>query len=158
MSAHLAPFNLHSTFIEAVDPGDAGTITVDRNPCYVPLVSAGAETRTLGRPTRVGVLAFLYFKTDGGDITLTVTGGYTEAGDTTFTFSDAGQLLGLVSCFDGTNYHWRASGVASSAALTAADETAIDATYDAVEQAVLENIRTRQGEIEAALQKAGILS
>ncbi len=106
MTAHRAAFDLFR-LSEAEDPGASETIRVDRNPCSVPLVSAAAETRTLARPTRAGTLLNLYMRTDDGDITLTVTGGYNEDGDTTFTFSDAGQFLMLVSCYDGTNYYWR---------------------------------------------------
>lgn len=90
-----------------VDPGNAGTITVDRSPAYVPLVSAGAETRTLARPTRMGAMATVAMQTDGGDITLTVTGGYNEDADTTFVFSDPNQFASFVSVYDGTNYFWR---------------------------------------------------
>lgn len=43
-------------------------------------------------------------------------------------------------------------------ALTAADATPIDATYDAVEQAVLANLRTRVNELETKLQSLGLLS
>ena len=68
---------------EMRDPGASGTIFPDRSPAVVPLVSAAAETRTLSRPTRTGTLCFIYMRTDGGDITLTVTGGYNEAGTTT---------------------------------------------------------------------------
>lgn len=89
------------------DPGASGTITVDRSPCFCSLVSATAETRTLARPTREGALVTLSMKTDGGDITLTVTGGYNETGDTTFTFSDPGQFAMFVACYDGTDYYWR---------------------------------------------------
>jgi hypothetical protein len=42
-------------------------------------------------------------------------------------------------------------------ALTAADNTAIDAIYDATEQAVLNNVRTRVNEIEARMQNLGFL-
>ena len=92
---------------EATDPGNAGTVTADRSPHVVPLVSAAAETRTVARPTRAGGILFLYFKTDGGDITLTFTGGLNEGGATTAIFTDAGQFLFLVAAFDGTNYFWR---------------------------------------------------
>lgn len=106
MSAHNA---LHENFQGSpmADPGSGGTITVDRSPAYVPLASAAAEARTLRRPTREGAIVTLQMKTDGGDITLTVTGGYNEDGDTTFTFSDPGQFIVLVACYDGTNYYWR---------------------------------------------------
>ncbi len=106
MSAHST---LQDIFIGSPlkDPGASGTITVDRSPCYVPLISATAETRTLARPTREGAVLFLSMRTDGGDITLTVTGGFNEDGDTSFTFSDAGQFAAFVSGYDGTNYYWR---------------------------------------------------
>lgn len=92
---------------EAADPGNAGTIVVNRSAHSVPLVSTGAETRTLARPTRAQALCFLNMRTDGGDITVTVTGGYNEDGDTTFVFSDVGQFALFVSFYDGTNYYWR---------------------------------------------------
>lgn len=45
-----------------------------------------------------------------------------------------------------------------AAALTAVDATAINATYDATEEAVLNNVRTRLNEIEALLQANGLLT
>jgi len=44
------------------------------------------------------------------------------------------------------------------AALTAEDATAIDSTYDATEEAVLNNVRTRLGEVEARLQALVLLT
>lgn len=108
MSSHKVPFDLHGA-AEATDPGNAGSIVVNRSPYLLGLVSAGAETRTLARPTRVGAIAFLYMKTDGGDITLTVTGNLNEAGTSTFTFSDPGQFILLMSAYEssGGTYYWR---------------------------------------------------
>jgi len=103
---------------EAKDPGASGTVTADRSPHVVGLISAAAESRTLARPTRVGGLCLLWMKTDGGDITLTVTGGYNEDGDTTFTFDDPGEFIFLVSCHDGTNYFWRKLADHATAVLT----------------------------------------
>jgi hypothetical protein len=80
------------------DPGASGTIQVDRSPAYCGLQSATAETRTLARPLKRGAVVTLAMEVDGGDITLTVTGGINEDGDTTFTFSDPGQNLTLVAC------------------------------------------------------------
>ena len=105
MTAHKAAFDLFKTQ-EAADPGNAKSIVPDRSPHVVPLVSAGVETRTLPRPTRVGTLVYLYMRTDGGDITLTVTGGYNPAGDTTFTFADPGNFIFLASAYNGTNFYW----------------------------------------------------
>lgn len=107
MTAHRVPFDIFRGQVELPDPGASGTITVERNPCFVSLVSATAESRTLARPTRVGGLVALNMKTDGGDITLTVTGGYNENGSTVFTFNDAGQFAVFLACYDGTNYFWR---------------------------------------------------
>lgn len=92
---------------EVVDPGNAGSIYVDRSPMSMSLVSAAAETRTLPRPLSAGALLFLNMKTDGGDITLTVTGGFNETGDTTFVFSDPGQFATFVSVNIGGTLAWR---------------------------------------------------
>ncbi|MEE9244875.1 MAG: hypothetical protein V3U63_01630, partial [Gemmatimonadota bacterium] len=51
-----------------------------------------------------------------------------------------------------------ATPVATQAALTAEDATVIDATYGAPEEGVLNNVRTRLGEIEAALQAFGLIA
>jgi len=50
------------------------------------------------------------------------------------------------------------TGAAASAAATAIDATVIDATYGAPEEAVLNNVRTRLNELEAALQAHGIIA
>lgn len=89
-----------------VDPGAGGTIAVDRSPAYVPLVSLAAETRTLARPTQRGAIVTLCMEVDGGTITLTVTGGYNENGDTELSFADPGVFHTLVACFDG-DFCWR---------------------------------------------------
>lgn len=59
--------------------------------------------------------------------------------------------------------HFRTEGgdivkLFKAAALTAVDATAINATYDAVEEAVLNNVRTRLNEIETLLQANGLLT
>lgn len=120
MAAHRAPYDLHSTAVEDADPGSGGTITVDRNPYYVGLVTAAAEARTLARPTRPGVTAILALKTDGGDLTLTVTGGYNLAGDTGYTFTDAGQVAVFVSEYTGGAYVWRLAGGTAASQVPAA--------------------------------------
>lgn len=93
------------------DPGASGTIQIGTNGAgYCGLRSAAAETRTLPRPTTRGASLFLAMETRSvGDITLTVTGGYNENGDTTFTFSDPGQFLYLESMYESVAnvYEWR---------------------------------------------------
>lgn len=109
MSSHNHPFEAYGAPVEKADPGDAGSINIDRSPMVVNLVStAAAQTRTLARPTRQGAEIRLQFKTDGGgDITVTVTGGYNETGDTTIVFANAGEFAILVSFFDGSDFFWR---------------------------------------------------
>lgn len=108
MSGHRVPFDLFNAQNKRMkDPGASGTIKVDRDFAHVPLVSAAAEARTLAAPTQANLHVLLYMKTDGGDITLTVTGGYDEAGSTTATFSATGQWMELVSVEEGSNIRWR---------------------------------------------------
>jgi hypothetical protein len=127
---HRLPQKMFAGNVELPDPGASGTISVDRSPCYVNLVSAAAESRTLARPTKVGASAILSFKTDGGDITLTVTGGYNENGDTTFVFANAGEFAEFTSHYDGTNYFWRLTshhGIGNTAQLSSGVVTVTDA-------------------------------
>lgn len=107
MSASQVLFEIQNAPNKITDPGDAGTITVDRALATVDLVSATAETRTLGRPVREGSIVSLHHLTDGGDITLTVTGGYNVNGDTTFTFSAVGQYAVFKAFHNGSAYFWR---------------------------------------------------
>ena len=46
-------------------------------------------------------------KTDTGDVTLTVTSGFNEAGDTAIVFSATGQYVHFISVEEGSNYRWR---------------------------------------------------
>lgn len=111
MNAESLPFNLHqSRSWTQPDPGNAGTITIFKGFAQIPLVSAGAETRTLARPTRQGVFCSLYVQTYVGNITLTVTGNYNTNGNSTIVLSAAGQFVLFESFFDGTNYYWELVG------------------------------------------------
>jgi hypothetical protein len=76
-------------------------------------------------------------RTDGGDITLTVTGGYDELGTTSFTFSDPGQFVVFVSCYDGTNYYWRKLADYATANLPAATAVIL-ATFSGLTATVAE--------------------
>lgn len=93
------------------DPGNAGTIEVDRDLGVCALTTSGAETRTLPAPSDIGIRLSLCLEADGGDCTLTVTGGYDETGSTTITFGDTGDSVHLVSVAQGTRtYVWRVIG------------------------------------------------
>jgi len=94
------------------DPGAGQSIVPDRQFGLVPLVTAGAEARTLRQPTKAGVYITLMLVTDGGDCTVTITGGYNQDDDTTYVFEDVGQSLPLVSIKEGASFYWRIAGLA----------------------------------------------
>lgn len=93
-----------------IDPGDAGEINVTKDFTYVPLVSAGSETRTLNDPTRVGKHVILAMETDAGDIVLTTSTAYDNGGGTTITFNDTGDYVEFVSIKKGSDIVWRIVG------------------------------------------------
>ncbi len=109
MSAHrlLRDLFLDGAPSDTPDPGASGTIYADRQLGRLALVSLAAETRTLAVPTKAGIYLMLYMKTDGGDITLTATSGYDEAGNTSIVFSATGQYALFVSVEEGSTYRWR---------------------------------------------------
>ncbi len=88
------------------DPGDAGAIAVTRSGTC-PLVTGGAETRTLAIPDRAGDMLSLGFKTDGGDCVITVASGANQTGNNTLTFADAGDHLLLAAIENGAALAWR---------------------------------------------------
>jgi len=110
MSGHRVLFDLFKAPFEILDPGASGTIIVDRWGAVCNVVTAGAEGRTLAQPTKSGIRCTVALKTDGGNLTLTVTGGYNAASDTDITLSDAGDFVDLVSVQIGTAYVWRVTG------------------------------------------------
>lgn len=90
------------------DPGDTKTITVDTlwgSICHV--TTETTETRTLDQPTRPGILAAVVLDVDGGDLTLTVTGGYNTNGDTSIVMGDAGDFIVVYSIEIGSSCYWR---------------------------------------------------
>jgi hypothetical protein len=110
MSGHRVLHDLYKAPFLILDPGDAGSIIVDRYGAVCPLVSGAAgETRTLPVPTKAGLQCTLVLDTDGGgDVTLTVTSGYNFDGDTSIVFGDAGDYVVFQSVKIGANYRWRA--------------------------------------------------
>lgn len=92
------------------DPGNGGTITVDRDLAICEMVSTGAETRTLAAPTKSGIQFVLRMLTDGGDIVVTTPNGFLDnVLRTKATFDDAGDILNLISVETSTTgtYRWQ---------------------------------------------------
>lgn len=89
-----------------VDPGNGQAIAV-ANSGTCPLVSAGAETRTLAAPTFAGQRIILACKTYVGDITLTASAAVNQTGNNTLVFGAAGDYIELVGIELGAAKVWR---------------------------------------------------
>lgn len=107
MSAHRALFDLFRAPFLMTDPGSGGTITVNRDCAVIPVITAGAEARTLAQPTKAGLRCMVVIDTYVGACTLTVTGGYNQAGSTSITMGTAGDWVRFVSVKVGASYYWR---------------------------------------------------
>jgi len=91
---------------ELADPGDAGAIPVTGSG-VVNIVSVGVETRTLAVPGYNGQRIGIHFKTDGGDVTITVASAFNQDGDTTIVLDDAGDYVELVGVELAGVFAWR---------------------------------------------------
>jgi hypothetical protein len=80
------------TIDQQADPGDGGAIAVTES-SSVALVTAGAETRTVGNPSFAGQTLALFFETDGGDCVVTFASGINVAANTVATFANATESL-----------------------------------------------------------------
>ncbi len=90
-----------------LDPGASRTIYPRRLLSQCPVVTLTAEARTLEQPPKVGLVHTVVLDTDGGDLTLTVTGGYNAAADTSITFGDAGDFVTFMAVKVGSSFYWR---------------------------------------------------
>lgn len=88
------------------DPGNAGAIPVTGNGSC-PIVTAGAETRTLAIPTFEGQMLSLVMKTDGGDGVITSAQAINQTGNNTITMNDAGDVIVLIGVQVGAALRWR---------------------------------------------------
>lgn len=89
------------------DPGASGAIPVGLSG-VCELVSAGAETRTLGAPSYLGQWLILSFKTDGGNCVVTCATTLNVNADTIITFDTAGEMIELRAIRSGSDLRWRA--------------------------------------------------
>ena len=108
---------VHANTTAAItDPGNAGAIPVTGSG-YVPLVTGGAETRTLAAPASIGLQLLIYMKTDGGNCVVTCATFVNETGNNTITFDNTGEALLLIAVEEGANIRWR-TVLTDGAALT----------------------------------------
>lgn len=121
------------------DPGSGGVIAPIEWGQIFPIVTTTAEAMTLARPDRAGIMTSVVLDTDGGDLTLTVTGGYNPAGDTTIVFGDAGDIVTFLSVKTGTTFQWTVIShtgtnlnTLATQAITAAAAITVDGTINRV--------------------------
>ncbi len=110
-----SPFGVLQRLLETekriADPGNAGTITADRDLGVVALTSTTTETRTVADPADIGIRMAICGEVVGGNITLTFSSAYDESGNTTKVISATGQYMELVSVAQGSRtYVWREVG------------------------------------------------
>lgn len=87
------------------DPGNGGAIPVTASG-YVPIVTAGSETRTLAAPSFVGQELLLYVKTDGGTCVITVASAINQTGNNTITTAEVRDVIRLVAIESGSSKVW----------------------------------------------------
>lgn len=107
MSAHNTLHELADSEFALLDPGNGKALIVDRDRAVTRIVTAGAETRTLANPPRVGIQHTIAMQTDGGDCVITVASAINQAGNTTITLNDAGDTISLLGIQVGSNLRWR---------------------------------------------------
>lgn len=88
------------------DPGDAGAIPVTRSGNCA-LTTAGAETRTLAIPSKVGTSLAVTLDVDGGDCVITAAAAINQTGNNTITLGDAGDTIVLEGVQVGGALVWR---------------------------------------------------
>lgn len=137
MGAHniLQKMGLDATPYRIPSTTDAETLRVDRQDTVYAVTTAAAETRTLAQPTKPGLRCAVVLDADGGDLTLTVTGGYNQAASTSVTFDDAGDFVIFYSVEVGTSYYWRVMAQEGTG-ITQTDVTATTLTATALKLAV----------------------
>ncbi len=91
------------------DPGDGVAIPppTDGSNFICNVVTAGAETRSMGTPTRLGQVAFILLLTDGGDLVMSNAGGWIDGADNTLTFADVNDFVTLEAVGTGAVTDWR---------------------------------------------------
>lgn len=165
MSAHRVMKDLFKAFTPDVgpailkDPGSGGTIKPTMYGQICPVVTAGAEARTLAQPDRPGLLFSVVLDTDGGDLTLTVTGGYNQDDDTTIVFDDAGDIVVFISNQEGSNYYWRAVGQDGTTAATevgAFDSISIGGTAITATATEINNVADASARVQSLTGAAAV--
>lgn len=95
MSGHRLPKDWLSAPFKVSDPGASGTVNLDNKGfAVVGITTVAAESRTIPAPDAVNQVVTVYLDTDGGNCTVTITGGQ---GVSSVVLDDAGDAFTLVS-------------------------------------------------------------
>lgn len=140
------------------DPGNAGTITPTMWGQVFLITTATTETRTLARPDKAGILTSVVLDTDGGDLTLTVTGGYNAEADTSIVFADAGDMVVFMSVKTGTTYQWTVVSHEGTDVELFIGGTAITATAAEINNAADDSLHTQAITAAAAVTVDGTIN
>lgn len=109
MSAHNALQENHEADKLIADPGDGGTIFVDRLPavCAISSSGNGSESRTLGEPLQAGDTIVVCMDKYDGDISIAFPEDINDGGDDVVVFGDPGQWAKFMALPVGGSLHWR---------------------------------------------------
>jgi hypothetical protein len=114
MSGHRALTDNYLADTTVEDPGSGGTISIDRNPAVVELVSVAADAgRTLADPVQSGIFLVLTYKTHVANLDVTATTDFNQNNDNVVQFRVGGETVLLVSVPDpdsSGDYCWRIFG------------------------------------------------
>lgn len=109
MTAANVLYDLSGANYTLLDPGASAQLrTLDRSMVHFPITTNAAESRTLPVPIKAGLLVAVSLASDGGDLTLTVTSGFEQAGTTDVVFDDAGDSVVFMSFQTAAStYRWK---------------------------------------------------
>lgn len=106
MSQHRIHSDLYRTGKRMLDPGNGGAIRVSEDLQILEMVSTTTETRTLKAPTKSGIRFVIRLMTAGGAVVVTAENGFNVLGETVATFTEASDLLSLISVEHTSGYRW----------------------------------------------------
>ena len=120
--------------------------------------TGSADPLTLARPTKPGLECTVVLSVDGGDLALTVTGGYNFDGTTAITFGDAKDAVVFKSVQTGSTFQWMAIAQEGTNAaiedITADTATIADLTATSLKLGVDATVNAAGG----AISNSGALS
>lgn len=110
MSAHNALEQQFLSEFLVPDPGNGGTLGMDRDRQQYAIATGGAETRTLPDPHRPGLLLSISMIEDGGDCVIASDSPINATGNNRITLDDVNDTILLISIRTAAGHLWRVMG------------------------------------------------